>query len=57
MNLVTDVGNTVVKTGVFEKRNLVLTGEFATQPRKELDEWGILLSSWIGREGRDTSFV
>jgi len=53
MNLVIDVGNTVVKAGVFEKRNLVLTGEFATQSRKELDEWGILLSSWIGESGRE----
>jgi len=31
----------------------VLTGEFATQPRKELDEWGILLSSWIRESGRE----
>jgi type III pantothenate kinase len=52
MNLVIDIGNTVVKAGIFEKRNLVLSGEFATQPRKELDEWGILLSSWIGESGR-----
>jgi type III pantothenate kinase len=53
MNLVIDVGNTIVKAGVFEKRDLVLSGEFATRPRKELDEWGLLLSSWIGGSGRE----
>ena len=53
MNLVIDVGNTIVKAGVFEKRNLVVSGEFATRPRKELDEWGILLSNWIGESGRE----
>ena len=53
MNLVIDVGNTVVKAGIFEKRDLVLSGEFATRPRKELDEWGILLSSWMAESGRE----
>ena len=53
MNLVIDVGNTVVKAGIFEKRDLVLSGEFATRPGKELDEWGILLSGWIGESGRE----
>lgn len=53
MNLAVDVGNTVVKAGVFEKRDLMLSGEFATRPRKELDEWGILLSSWIGESGKE----
>jgi len=55
MNLVIDVGNTLVKTGVFRKRELVLNGEFATQPKKEADEWGILLSQWIGRVGREVN--
>lgn len=52
MNLVIDIGNTVVKTGIFEKGNLVLKGKFATWPRKEVDEWGILLSSWAEKFAR-----
>ena len=55
MNLVIDVGNTLVKTGVFRKRELVLNGEFATQPKKEVDEWGILLSQWIKRFGGEVN--
>lgn len=46
MNLAIDVGNTLVKAGLFKGRKLVLNGEFATHPRKEIDEWGILLSQW-----------
>lgn len=46
MNLTIDVGNTLVKVGLFKKRKLILKGEFATRPRKEIDEWGILLSQW-----------
>lgn len=46
MNLTIDVGNTLVKVGLFKKRKLILNGEFATRPRKEIDEWGILLSQW-----------
>ena len=46
MNLTIDVGNTLVKVGLFKKRKLILSGEFATHPRKEIDEWGILLSQW-----------
>ncbi|KKM94171.1 hypothetical protein LCGC14_1201010 [marine sediment metagenome] len=46
MNLTIDVGNTLVKVGLFKKRKLILNGEFATHPRKEIDEWGILLSQW-----------
>jgi len=49
MNLVIDVGNTTVKAGIFEGENLVLKGEFATQSRKEADEWGILICSWVGK--------
>jgi len=48
MNLTIDIGNTLVKVGLFKKRRLVLNGEFATHPRKEIDEWGILLSQWTG---------
>ena len=47
MNLTIDVGNTLVKVGLFKERKLILKGEFATRPRKEIDEWGILLSQWI----------
>jgi len=47
MNLVIDVGNTSVKVGLFEKRNLLFVGEFASHPIKEVDEWGVLLSNWI----------
>lgn len=47
MNLTIDIGNTLVKAGLFKERKLILNGEFATRPRKEIDEWGILLSQWI----------
>jgi len=47
MNLVIDVGNTLVKVGLFKRRDLLLIGEFASHPVKEVDEWGVLLSNWI----------
>ena len=47
MNLAVDIGNTVVKIGLFNQESLVLKGRFATHPRKEADEWGILLVNWI----------
>jgi len=47
MNLAVDIGNSVVKVGLFNQGSLVLKGKFATHPRKEADEWGILLINWI----------
>ncbi len=47
MKLALDIGNTLVKVGLFQKSQLVFKGEFATRPRKEIDEWGILLSHWV----------
>jgi len=47
MKLALDIGNTLVKAGLFEKSKLLFKGEFATRPRKEIDEWGILLSHWV----------
>lgn len=47
MNLVIDIGNTVVKVGLFKETELVLKGNFSTHPRKEADEWGIMLKNWL----------
>ena len=47
MNLVVDIGNTVVKTGLFSEGKLLWKGEFATLPPREIDEWGIILLEWI----------
>lgn len=47
MKLALDIGNTLVKVGLFQKSQLIFKGEFATRPRKEIDEWGILLSHWV----------
>ncbi|NQS88416.1 type III pantothenate kinase [Patescibacteria group bacterium] len=47
MNLAVDIGNSIVKVGLFNQESLVLKGRFATHPRKEADEWGILLVNWI----------
>jgi len=47
LNLVIDIGNTIVKTGLFSEGKLLWKGEFATLPPREIDEWGILLLNWI----------
>jgi len=47
MNLAVDIGNSVVKVGLFNHGSLVLGGRFATHPHREADEWGILLVNWI----------
>lgn len=47
MNLVIDIGNTVVKVGLFEKEKLLLRGNFSTHPYRESDEWGISLKNWL----------
>lgn len=47
MNLVVDIGNTVVKTGLFNEDRFLWKGEFATLPPRETDEWGIILLDWI----------
>ncbi len=47
MNLAVDIGNSVVKVGLFNQESLVLRGRFTTHPYREADEWGILLVSWI----------
>jgi type III pantothenate kinase len=49
LNLVIDVGNSAVKTGLFKGKNLLSRAEFSSQCQKETDEWGILLSTWINR--------
>jgi len=49
MNLVIDIGNTVVKVGLFKEENLLLKGNFSTRPQKESDEWGIMLKNWLER--------
>ena len=46
MKLALDIGNSLVKAGLFRGSKLLFKGEFATRPRKEIDEWGILLSRW-----------
>ena len=47
MNLVLDIGNTVVKAGIFSQEQLLLKGNFSSIPVREPDEWGILLRNWI----------
>ena len=47
MNLVVDIGNTVVKTGLFNEDRFLWKGEFATLPPRETDEWGIIILDWI----------
>lgn len=47
MNLVLDIGNTVVKAGLFREYELLLKGNFSTHPPKESDEWGIMLKNWL----------
>ncbi len=47
MNLVIDIGNSSVKIGLFEGENLLSQGTFSVYPRKETDEWGIVLISWL----------
>ncbi|MBE0477736.1 type III pantothenate kinase [Candidatus Aerophobetes bacterium] len=47
MNLVIDIGNTIIKTGLFKKEKMLLRGTFSTHPDKESDEWGILLKNWL----------
>ncbi len=49
MNLAVDIGNSVVKVGLFNQESLVLRGRFATHPHREADEWGILLVNWLRR--------
>ncbi|MEA1965313.1 MAG: type III pantothenate kinase [Candidatus Aerophobetes bacterium] len=46
MNLVIDVGNTLTKTGIFEKETLLLKGEWMSRTHREADEWGVLLCGW-----------
>jgi type III pantothenate kinase len=52
VKLALDIGNTLVKVGLFQKSQLVFKGEFATRPRKEVDEWGVLLSHWVREYGK-----
>jgi len=47
MNLVIDIGNTVVKVGLFKEMELLFKGNFSTHPQKESDEWGIMLKNWL----------
>lgn len=47
MNLVIDIGNTLVKVGLFEEEELLLKGSFSTHPSREPDEWGIFLKNWL----------
>lgn len=47
MNLVIDIGNTVIKVGLFKEEKILLRGTFSTHPHKESDEWGILFTNWL----------
>lgn len=47
MNLVIDIGNTIIKTGLFNKEKMLLRGIFSTYPGRECDEWGIMLMNWL----------
>ena len=47
MNLVIDIGNTIVKTGLFDGEKMLLRGTFSTHPGRESDEWGIMLMNWL----------
>jgi len=47
MNLVIDIGNTIIKTGLFKGEDIVLKGTFSTHPDRESDEWGIMLMNWL----------
>ena len=49
MNLVIDVGNTLTKTGIFEKETLLLKGELMSRTQREVSEWGVLLCDWKSR--------
>jgi len=51
INLAIDVGNTLVKMGIFKEGKLLFIGKFTSHPVKEVDEWGILLSDWIKQFG------
>lgn len=47
MNLVIDIGNTIIKTGLFDRARVLLRGTFSTHPDREPDEWGIMLMNWL----------
>jgi len=47
VNLVIDIGNTVVKVALFIEEKMLLKGIFSTHPQREADEWGILLKNFL----------
>jgi len=47
VNLVIDIGNTILKTGLFNEKKMLLKGTFSTNPPRESDEWGIMLRNWL----------
>jgi len=55
LNLVIDIGNSAVKTGLFKGKNLLSKAEFSSRYQKGTDEWGILLSTWINKIEKEST--
>lgn len=57
MLLVMDVGNTNIKTGLFQEGKLFSSWRLATDPKRTADEYGVRMEAFFGHLGLPTTAV